>query len=340
MHIPCPSNTYHIRLPPAGTSDFRSSSNVVHPVPFGGQAHFHVNSCTPNVFKITHSSYLLYTNHILLSSTYPTSCRMNTSLSLLPEHPISLRHMIIKPLRQTLKSPRMTQKFYRNTLKSSKKQIQPFGPRSLRRPWERYTSSDLQTHLSIRKLQARYVLYLFINVPVLHHMIQKIQKWFYNHYMRPRRHYTKFTRKWSARNAFYHLNRDEVLKLANVSGIEPGDPDFLGALQNATTTLWNKLSPGDQDDYAQAAKEWSEDTPPRHIQSRCAIIYIIFNHLVSFLPIEWHHPCASGSSRTFRVNFIRHVVFTPWFLLHMRVKIITSKLACKSFQHILILTEY
>jgi hypothetical protein len=98
---------------------------------------------------------------------------------------------------------------------------------------------------------------------------QKIQKWFYNHYIRPRRQYVKFTRNWSARNAFYHLNRDEVLECTRVdSGAEPGDPAFLGALQDATTILWNKLSFEDQEDYVQAAKEWSADQPPSNIQSR------------------------------------------------------------------------
>ena len=48
----------------------------------------------------------------------------------------------------------------------------------------------------------------------------------------------------------------------------PGHPKFLGALQNATTTLWKALPPGDRDDYTKAAKEWSENTPPKHIQSR------------------------------------------------------------------------
>ena len=69
------------------------------------------------------------------------------------------------------------------------------------------------------------------------------------------------------------MNRDEVLKLAKeVSGSEPGHPGFLGALQDATTSLWDALSSEVQDDYVQAAKEWSADTPPRHIQSRYAII--------------------------------------------------------------------
>ncbi|KAH9010548.1 hypothetical protein EDB85DRAFT_2161146 [Lactarius pseudohatsudake] len=100
---------------------------------------------------------------------------------------------------------------------------------------------------------------------------KKIQKWFYNHYARPRRQYIKFTRKWSARNAFYHLNRDEVLKHAKeASGIEPGDPAFLGALQDTTTTLWTEQSPEVQEDYVKAAKEWSEETPPKHVQSRMA----------------------------------------------------------------------
>lgn len=108
-----------------------------------------------------------------------------------------------------------------------------------------------------------------IHVPTSNYMSQKIQKWFYNHYTRPKRQYVNFTRKWSARNAFYHMNRDEVLKeTRDVSGTEPGHPAFLGALQDATTTLWNKLSPEDKEDYVDAAMEWSQAYPPKHIQSR------------------------------------------------------------------------
>ena len=51
-------------------------------------------------------------------------------------------------------------------------------------------------------------------------------------------------------------------------GLEPGKPAFLGAFQDATTTLWKQLSLGDQADYARAAKEWSNDSPSAHIQSR------------------------------------------------------------------------
>ncbi|KAH9017597.1 hypothetical protein EDB84DRAFT_1276507, partial [Lactarius hengduanensis] len=108
----------------------------------------------------------------------------------------------------------------------------------------------------------------------------KIQKWFYNHYARPRRQYIKFTRKWSARNAFYHLNRDEVLKHAKETfGIKPGDPAFLGALQDATTTLWTELSPEVQEDYVKAAKEWSEETPPKDVQSRYSSIRIMYQSI-------------------------------------------------------------
>jgi hypothetical protein len=116
------------------------------------------------------------------------------------------------------------------------------------------------------------MMHLDAKEPTPYDLHQKIQKWFYNHYIRPQRQYVKtvkFTCKWSARNAYYHLNRDDILELAKyVSGTEPGHPAFLGALQDATTTLWNELSPEAQEDYVQAAKEWSEDTPPKQIQSR------------------------------------------------------------------------
>ncbi|KAH9169707.1 hypothetical protein EDB89DRAFT_1908352 [Lactarius sanguifluus] len=100
---------------------------------------------------------------------------------------------------------------------------------------------------------------------------KRIQKWFHNHYVHPRREYIKFTHKWSARNAFYHLHHDEALEHAKEeSGREPGHSAFLGALQDATTALWNEVSPEDQEEYVNAAKEWSEKTPPKHVQSRMA----------------------------------------------------------------------
>jgi hypothetical protein len=68
---------------------------------------------------------------------------------------------------------------------------------------------------------------------------------------------------------FHQLNCDEIIDLAKeVSGLVLGHPQFLGALQNATTTLWKALASEDRDDYSKAAKEWSDDTPPKHIQSR------------------------------------------------------------------------
>ena len=108
-----------------------------------------------------------------------------------------------------------------------------------------------------------------MNVTDQSHMVQNIKKWFYNHYTQPRNEYIKFTHKWSARSTFYQLNREEILALAiETSDLEPGAPAFLGALQDATTTLWKNTTKADKDDYVHAAKEWSEKSPPPHIQSR------------------------------------------------------------------------
>jgi hypothetical protein len=52
------------------------------------------------------------------------------------------------------------------------------------------------------------------------------------------------------------------------SGLNPGHPKFLGALQHAKATLWNNLADDVQDDYDEAAKDWTAETPPSHIQSR------------------------------------------------------------------------
>jgi hypothetical protein len=99
--------------------------------------------------------------------------------------------------------------------------------------------------------------------------IQKIRKWFYNHYTSPARQYVKFARRWSARNAYYHMCRDEVMmKTEEMSGSPPGSRAFLGCLQDATTTMWNLLPDEDQELYARLAKKWSDEAPPANIQAR------------------------------------------------------------------------
>jgi hypothetical protein len=53
-----------------------------------------------------------------------------------------------------------------------------------------------------------------------------------------------------------------------LSGKEPGQPGFLGALQDATTILLDDLSLEDRQEYTDAAVQWSTEAPPPHIQSR------------------------------------------------------------------------
>ena len=98
---------------------------------------------------------------------------------------------------------------------------------------------------------------------------QKAQTWFYNHYAHPPREFFKFIRRWSARNVFYQENKDEIGQLTGqISGGVPGSQAYLGALQNATTQLWKKLSTKEQEFYVDLAKEWSDRKPPKHIQAK------------------------------------------------------------------------
>ncbi|KAN0139064.1 hypothetical protein V8E53_003066 [Lactarius tabidus] len=101
--------------------------------------------------------------------------------------------------------------------------------------------------------------------------MQKVRTWFYNHYDRPHRQLIRFTRRWSARNVFYHENKDKIGELTGqISGDVPGSQAYLGALQDATTRLWKERSREDQDSYAVRAKEWSDEKPPKHIQAKMA----------------------------------------------------------------------
>ena len=109
---------------------------------------------------------------------------------------------------------------------------------------------------------------------------QKIQKWFYNHYSRPERQYVKFIRRWSARNTYYHMCRDEVMMEAEeMSGAPPGSQAFLGSLQDATTKLWKRLSAGERQIYVNLSKKWSDEFPPPNIQAR----YAPFNYMKPYI---------------------------------------------------------
>jgi hypothetical protein len=63
-----------------------------------------------------------------------------------------------------------------------------------------------------------------------------------------------------------------------MSGSAPGTQEFLGSLQPATTRLWNELSVEEQENYAETANDWSENTPPNHIQSRQVISHFSMYH--------------------------------------------------------------
>ncbi len=104
--------------------------------------------------------------------------------------------------------------------------------------------------------------------------MQKIRKWFYNHYSAPHHQIIKLTRKWSARNAFYHDKKAEITQLAQkLSGGAPESQAFLGSLQDTTTQLWKRLTIEEQDSYGEIAKDWSDNVPPRGIQARLVVYH-------------------------------------------------------------------
>lgn len=114
-----------------------------------------------------------------------------------------------------------------------------------------------------------YIDNTYVYWPANRDICQKIQKWFYNHYSNPSHRTTRFIQRWSARNVFFHDKREDIMKLTQkMSKSAPGTRDFLSLLQPATTSLWNDLSVEEQEHYAEIARDWSENAPPNHIQSR------------------------------------------------------------------------
>jgi hypothetical protein len=100
-------------------------------------------------------------------------------------------------------------------------------------------------------------------------MLQKIRKWFYNNYKGTQKEYFKFSRKWSARSAYYHENRAFILEqTTKTSGLSGGQPGFTGALQTELSSQWKELPFHDKQHYQALADQWSADKPPQDVQSR------------------------------------------------------------------------
>ena len=91
----------------------------------------------------------------------------------------------------------------------------------------------------------------------------------------------KFIRRWSARNTYYHMCRDEVMmEVEEMSGSPPGSQAFLGCLQDATTKLWKRLTPGVQQVYVSLSRKWSDEFPPPNIQARYVYCLLYINTLM------------------------------------------------------------
>ena len=108
-----------------------------------------------------------------------------------------------------------------------------------------------------------------MTMPFHTYVYQKLRQWFYNHYDAPHHWTIRFIWKWSARNVFYNAKKEVIMAHAqDISGGAPGSQAFLGALQDATTHFWNDLSTDDVEMYEDMVRDWSENAPPHHIQSR------------------------------------------------------------------------
>ena len=76
--------------------------------------------------------------------------------------------------------------------------------------------------------------------------------------------------------------QDEVMMEAEeMSGAPPGSQAFLGSLQDATTKLWKRLTPGVQQIYVNLSRKWSDEFPPPNIQARHVYYLLYINMLMS-----------------------------------------------------------
>ena len=110
---------------------------------------------------------------------------------------------------------------------------------------------------------------VFTYVGMSHTLFQKIRKWFYNNSTSSQRQYIKLTRNWSARSAFFQENRDDIMEQARkASGISPGYPGYLGALQREISSQWKKLTNEEREGFQDLADEWSSQKAPEAVMRR------------------------------------------------------------------------
>jgi len=104
---------------------------------------------------------------------------------------------------------------------------------------------------------------------LIHHTMKKIRKWFYNNYKGIQKEVFKFTRKWTARNVYFHEHRaqvlDETTKSSGLSGRQPG---FAGAFQTELSRLWKGAMVEEQQRCQALADRWSSEMPPEQVQAK------------------------------------------------------------------------
>jgi hypothetical protein len=62
-----------------------------------------------------------------------------------------------------------------------------------------------------------------------------------------------------------------LAKAAVISGLSPGQPGYLGALQREITTEWNKVSSEEKEKFQVLANEWSSGQAPDDVKRRQVI---------------------------------------------------------------------
>ena len=160
-------------------------------------------------------------------------------------------------------------------------------------------------------------------------LLQKIQKWFYNHYSPPEWRYVKFIQRWSTQNTYYHMCQDEVmLEAQKMAGAPPDSQAFLGCLQDVTTKLWKQLSPGNQQVYANLAKKWSNEF--LHPISKPGTYHVRYMYASHVSLIEWQVQWAQKSSMTFSCKYLKLAVSAALLWLHIWTKMAKLLLSCMS----------
>ena len=100
--------------------------------------------------------------------------------------------------------------------------------------------------------------------------IQKIKNWYQNKHRNVKgdKENPEYVRTWNLRAVTRHIKKAEIeVKARELSGANPGAPEYLAKYQQALSKVVDELSDEERAEYLELQDEWNKQGPPEEIKA-------------------------------------------------------------------------